>query len=123
MAHEISLLRSPKDPSIPRKKCALFPKGAWYGVTYSDGIIPLGSMHIDLEEAYRTIAKAERMDLQDNVNVMLGHDWTMDIALGGNGTPGESGSRVLATKEYVTLEGTKEELLRLKSRDWENMHY
>ena len=90
------------------------------GETHSgSGIIPLRSMHIDIEETYRTIAKAERMDLEDNMSVFLAHDQTMDIALGGHGRHGASGS----TKEYVTLEGTKEEVFRLKSRDWENTYY
>jgi len=114
--HKISLLRSPKDPSIPRKEIGLFPKGLLYGETHcSGGTIPLQSMHTDLAEAYKTIAKAERMDLEDNVNVILAHDSTMDIALGGRGRS--------ETSEYVTLDGTKEELFKLKSRDWENMHY
>ncbi|KAF8333138.1 beta-lactamase-like protein [Cantharellus anzutake] len=120
-AHQITLLRSPKNPSTTRKRYAAYPK---FGAEERDGVVPLDSMHNNLEEAYRTIAKAERMDLEDNVNVFLAHDWTMDITLGGNGGPGAGPrARVLAKKEYVTLEGTKEELDRFKSRDWQHMKY
>lgn len=63
-----------------------------------------------------TIAKAQRMDMEENVNVFLAHDISLD--------------RLLLHKEIglakggacFTLEGSSEEMKKLKGRVWEDLH-
>lgn len=59
-------------------------------------------MHADLAEAYVSIAKAGRMDLEPDINVFLSHDGTIDALF----PPGE----------FVPIDGSRSELTRLKNR-------
>lgn len=69
-------------------------------------------MHEDLETAYLSIARAERMNAEENVNVFLAHDRSMDLAIGGAlGVEGED------YKEWVKLDGSRDELKRFKARE------
>lgn len=62
----------------------------------------LTSMHADVQEAYISMAKMRRMDLEENVNVCLAHDNTME--------------RVVPKGGFVKFSGTLEELERFKGR-------
>jgi len=63
-----------------------------------------------------TIAKAERMEMEENVNVFLAHDISLDRLL----LRGEIGSAKGAA--CFTLEGSGEEMQKLKGRVWEDLH-
>jgi hypothetical protein len=60
-------------------------------------------MHADLEVAYESISKLSRMDMDPSVLVWLAHDRSLDLAL----QPGD----------LVRLEGGRDELNKLKSRE------
>ena len=60
-------------------------------------------MHDDLEQAYISISKLSRMDDEDNINVFLSHDSSMDVMY----PPGE----------FTRIDGGWEEIKRLKNRD------
>ena len=62
------------------------------------------SMHEDLEEAYKSMAKVGRMDLEDNINVLLAHDMTIDLMF-------------LPSLHFIKIDGDMDELQRLKRRD------
>jgi hypothetical protein len=60
-------------------------------------------MHADLAEAYVSQAKMRRLDMEENVNVCLSHDTSMEFVL-------ESG-------DLIRLKGTLDELKKFKGRD------
>ena len=72
------------------------------------------SMHDDLAEAYKSIAKMARMDQESNINVFLSHDPSMDVLFppSANGKGDKQGDL-----EFVRLDGGVEELAKLKARD------
>ncbi|KAF8333137.1 beta-lactamase-like protein [Cantharellus anzutake] len=110
--HHIILAREPKQPSLRRPLISIFPE---------DPNKPsnLLSFHDDLEEAYRTIAKAERMDLEENVNVFLAHDISLDRLLRGGIGSAQGG---VQAKNWFTLDGNAAELKRFKDREWEDLY-
>lgn len=97
-SHTIKLLRPSAYPGI---RASLFPLTEFIP-TYEDPDY-LVSMHDDLEQAYTSIAKFGRMDLEEDINVYLSHDASMDVLF----PPGE----------FVRIDGGFEELTRLKNRD------
>lgn len=91
---------SPTLLSSNTAKVAVYPESL---LDPSSGSQKLTSMHGDLAEAYKSIAKMRRMDLEENMNVCLAHDPTL--------------TRVLPKGDFVRLEGSLEELERFKLRD------
>ncbi len=78
----------------------------------------MSSVHDDLEQAYVTIARAERMDIEGNINVFLAHDISLDRLL----LRGEIGTAKGVANNCFALEGTIEEMKKLKDRVWEDLH-
>jgi hypothetical protein len=105
-AHHIDLITPSK---TPRPRVSFYPQ---------DDPEPrrLECLHGDLATAYLSMGKAERMDAEENINVCLAHDRSMDFALGAPKDP-----QALAT-EFVKLEGTREELKGFKARDRVNFN-
>lgn len=61
------------------------------------------SLHNDLPEAYASMAKMRRMDQEENVQVILAHDSSVDL--------------FLPKGDFVPLAGTLEEVRKFKSRE------
>lgn len=61
------------------------------------------SMHADLAQTYASQAKMRRLDMEENVNVCLAHDVSMEFVLGSG--------------DLIGLEGTLDELKTFKGRD------
>lgn len=103
-AHLIDLLNTPK---TPHTKTGVFPLKALKilhpEMPDEEAERTMTSMHQDLAEAYATMAKMGRLDMEPNVNVILPHDVTMELVLGKG--------------DFVRLDGTLDELKRLKNRD------
>lgn len=81
-------------------KVALWPESA---LNPSGSADKLTSMHHDLGEAYKSMAKMQRMNQENNVHVILAHDRSMDL--------------VLPEGDFIPLEGTLEEVNKFKGRD------
>jgi hypothetical protein len=96
--HHCCLLHSTENP---RPRASIFTPDKYDPAFKSD---KLSSMHEDLEEAYRSMAKVGRMDLEDNINVLLAHDMTIDLMY----------PRDL---HFIRIDGGMYELQRLKRRD------
>lgn len=60
-------------------------------------------MHVDLAEAYNSMAKLRRMNEEKNVHVWIAHDKSMDL--------------ILPKEDFIPLEGTLEEVERFKERN------
>lgn len=73
------------------------------------------SMHDDLAEAYKSIAKVARMDRENNVNVFLSHDASMDVLFSPTNKDGKRGRQ--DRFEFVRMDGGIEELKSLKVRN------
>jgi len=96
--HHCCLLHSAQ---YPRPRAGLFTPDVYDPAMKSDQLM---SMHEDLEEAYKSMAKVGRMDLEDNINVLLAHDTTIDLMF-------------LPGLHFIKIDGGMDELQRLKRRD------
>lgn len=93
--------------------CCLFHDYPTAGQRFKIGVFPLQggkgeliSMHEDLEEAYRSLAKVERFEEEANVLVLTAHDMSLE-------------EKLFETKnehEFVKLAGSKEQVAELKAR-------
>ena len=96
--HHCTLLHSTQEP---RPRAGLYTPDKFDPAVKSD---KLRSMHEDLEEAYRSMAKVGRMDLENNINVFLAHDMTIDLMYPPD-------------LHFIRIDGGVGELRRLKGRD------
>lgn len=112
--HAIALISPPSnyDPSRALK-AGLYPKTE-LTPDYPDPDC-LTSIHEDLAEAYKSMAKVARMDREDNINVYLSHDVSMDVLFlptRENGNVNEKDGF-----ELVRMAGGIDKLKNLKARD------